>query len=80
MAQAKLAINYDPKADVLYCSYGPPQEAISEETSEGIITRRNPETDELVGFTVVDFSRRFLEHPGDTIIPEPEREDDLQPA
>ena len=59
-----LKINYDTKADVLYCSFGDPQEAISIEMDDGIILRLNPENDNVVGFTVVDFSKRFAEHPG----------------
>jgi uncharacterized protein YuzE len=56
-------IHYDPAADVLYCSFGPPQEAIGEEVGEGIVVRRNPTTNATVGFTVVDFSKRFAAHP-----------------
>ena len=78
MAQKDLGLSYDPEADVLYCSYGPPREAVSEETSEGIIVRRDPETREVVGFTVLDFSRRFHEKPGEVLTPVPEKEE-LQP-
>jgi uncharacterized protein YuzE len=69
MAQKDLGLSYDPQADVLYCSYGPPREAVSEETSRGIIIRRDPETREVVGFTVLDFSRRFEEKPGEVLTP-----------
>jgi uncharacterized protein YuzE len=66
MAEAKLGnldIQYDPSADVLYCSFGPPQEAIGEEMDTGVVVRRNPETSAIVGITVIDFSRRFTAEP-----------------
>jgi uncharacterized protein YuzE len=66
MAETKLAnldIQYDPSADVLYCSFGPPQEAVGEEVGEGIVVRRNAVTNSVVGITVVDFSRRFQQEP-----------------
>jgi uncharacterized protein YuzE len=58
---------YDPLADVLYCSFGPPQEAIGEEVGDGIVVRRNPETNVPVGITIVNFSRRFTAQPPHTV-------------
>jgi len=75
MAQKNLAISYDPKADVLYCFYGAPQEAISEEVEGGVILRRDPDSREIVGFTVLDFLRHFRTKPGDVIIPMHEQEE-----
>jgi uncharacterized protein YuzE len=70
MAEAlgSMDIQYDPSADVLYCSFGKPQEAIGEEVDEGIIVRRNVETNAIVGITVIDFSRRFSERPGGEVV------------
>jgi hypothetical protein len=62
-----LDIHYDPAAGALYCSFGPPQEAIGEEVSNGIVVRRNPTTNATVGFTVVDFSKRFAAYPAKTV-------------
>jgi len=59
MAEKKLDIQYDQSADVLYCSFGPPQEAVGEEVTEGIVVRRHPNTNDVVGVTVIDFSRRL---------------------
>jgi len=56
-------IDYDLPADVLYCSFGPPQEAVGEEVAEGIVVRRNPETNAVIGITIVNFSQRFREEP-----------------
>lgn len=70
MAEKAIAFSYDPNADVLYCFYGQPREAISEETGQGVILRRDPSTDEIiVGFTVIDFSKWFREHPGAVLSP-----------
>ena len=63
----ELKINYDPKADVLYCSFGDPRAAVSVETEEGIVVRLDPETEDVVGMTVLDFSKRFREHPGNIL-------------
>jgi uncharacterized protein YuzE len=64
---ANIDIQYDPSADVLYCSFGPPQEAIGEEVKEGIVVRRHPETNAVVGITVVNFSRRFMDQPQNVV-------------
>jgi uncharacterized protein YuzE len=55
----QLQMSYDKEADVLYVSFGAPQAAISEETSEGILLRKDPETGAIVGVTVLDFEKRF---------------------
>lgn len=70
MAQTKLGnldIQYDALADVLYCSFGPPQEAIGEEISEGVIVRKNPESHATVGITFIDFVQRFRAEPERTV-------------
>lgn len=65
--QKNLNINYDPTADVLYCSFGSPVDAISMETTEGVFLRVDPNTNKTVGVTVVDFSRRFTQHPTEQV-------------
>ncbi|GAC1516492.1 MAG: hypothetical protein NVS1B11_37330 [Terriglobales bacterium] len=60
-------MNYDREADVLYCSFGEPQEAISIETEKGIIVRQNPATNEIVGYTVVNFFKRFADSPNKSV-------------
>ncbi len=58
-----LTINYDPKGDVLYCSFGAPQEAIGVEIDDGVVMRLKPDDESVVGITIADFSKRFLEQP-----------------
>jgi hypothetical protein len=61
--EIEFKIKYDATADVLYCSLGEPRPAISEENGEGLILRKDPDTEELIGMTVIDFARRFAERP-----------------
>jgi uncharacterized protein YuzE len=61
--EKQLKITYDPSADVLYCSIGEPVEAIGIETDDDdVIVRLHPETDEVVGVTVLNFATRFKSH------------------
>ncbi len=63
----ELQMNYDPQGDVLYCSFGSPREAIGVEREEGVIIRLDPETNDVIGVTIVDFSKRFQKHPGNIL-------------
>ena len=59
MAQGAIKLDYDPKNDVLYLSFGEPREAISAERDDGLIIRTDPVTDKVIGITVVDFQKHF---------------------
>lgn len=51
---------YDKEADVLYFSQGKPSpKSLSKETSEDVILRIHPKTGKVVGFTILNFSRRL---------------------
>jgi uncharacterized protein YuzE len=50
---------YDKNADVLYLSIGDPRPAISEEVGDDILLRRDLETNEVVGLTILNLSTRF---------------------
>ncbi len=63
----ELKANYDPKGDVLYISFGEPRAAVSREIEEGEFLRSDPDTGQPVGITVVDFYKRFSEHPGNIL-------------
>ncbi len=69
MDRQKMRISYDPHGDVLYVSWGEPSEALSEEMEPGVIVRKDPSTDGIVGFTVVDFLERFKNNPQDLVLP-----------
>ncbi len=59
--EARLTFKYDRSTDILYiykCMPYPEQE--SEEISEDVIARLNPETDEVEGLEVLFFSTRLF--------------------
>ena len=50
---------FDKEADVLYVSQGEPRaDADSEEVGEGVVARFDPNTREVVGFTILNFLKR----------------------
>lgn len=53
-----LSFDYDRERDVLYAFKGKPQQAISEETPNGVLIRRAINTKEIVGFTIYNYSRK----------------------
>lgn len=55
----KVQFHYDREADVLYLSVGKPQQAKTVEMGEDFILRLHPKTAEVVGITIIDFSRHF---------------------
>ena len=62
MAKAELIrnieVDYDPKGDVLYISFGKPQEADdSDITEEGVIIRLKE--GKIVGLTILNASKRM---------------------
>lgn len=54
-----LNLYYDQEADVLYFSKGQPQASdVSDETADEVVIRKDPETKEVTGFTILNFSKR----------------------
>ncbi|MBI4035542.1 DUF2283 domain-containing protein [Candidatus Daviesbacteria bacterium] len=54
-----LNLYYDKEADVLYFSKGAPSASdISDETEDEMVIRKNPQTQEVTGFTILNFSKR----------------------
>ncbi len=50
---------FEKEADVLYVSQGEPRaDADSEEVGEGVVARFDPNTLEVVGFTILNFLKR----------------------
>ncbi|MDL1897659.1 DUF2283 domain-containing protein [Anaerolineae bacterium CFX7] len=50
---------YDKESDVLYITIGEPQIAISRELENDVLLRVHPETGQVVGMTVLNFTSRF---------------------
>jgi uncharacterized protein YuzE len=59
----KLLIDYDEASDVLYLSLGEPRQALTYEGAEGLLLRKDPQTGELVGVTVLSYDRHFRHLP-----------------
>ncbi|MGB9612692.1 MAG: DUF2283 domain-containing protein [Candidatus Margulisiibacteriota bacterium] len=55
----ELSFSYDKSGDVLYMTIGKPREAISIEEPEDILVRIDPKTKEVVGLTILNFSKHF---------------------
>jgi len=52
-------IDYDREGDVLYLSFGPPQEAVCIDIGKGVLVRLNTTTRRVVGLTILDFRARY---------------------
>ena len=62
MAKSKsdaMRISYDKEADVLYVSLGKPKQAICETLDNGVVVRYDKKSDRVIGFTIIDFEKRF---------------------
>lgn len=54
-----IEFHYDKEADVMYFSLGMPKKAKTLEITDDFVLRLDPETQEVVGLTIVDFSKHF---------------------
>lgn len=50
---------FDKEGDVLDISIGKPKKAISKELGEDIVARIDPKNKEVIGFTILNFTKRF---------------------
>jgi uncharacterized protein YuzE len=57
--EKKLKFFFDKQGDVLDITIGEPKKALSKELGNDIIMRINPKTKEIVGFTILNFEKRF---------------------
>jgi uncharacterized protein YuzE len=75
--------DYDDENDVLYLHVGEPQVGEGEETPEGHVLRYAPDTNQVVGLTVLG-ARRILQRDGHLAVTVPETvetsAEDLAPA
>lgn len=54
---------YDEAADVYHCSYGPPIPAAAiHDEDRGLLVRVDPETRQVVGFSIPGFKAWYAEH------------------
>jgi hypothetical protein len=52
-------LSYDRDADVLYVSIGTPRPAYTYEDEQGLLLRRDPNSGETVGVTILDYEEHF---------------------
>lgn len=66
-----ITTHYDTNSDILYVWWQKPQEVVCVEPDEGIVLRLDANTDQLVGYTLIGFRRRFghLKPPAKLILP-----------
>jgi uncharacterized protein YuzE len=57
--EEKIIFWFDKKGDVLDISIGKLKKAISKELGEDIIVRVDPRKKSIVGFTILNFTKRF---------------------
>lgn len=61
MNKQNLNIDYDSTVDILYVSFGKPRSAICIEVNKGDLVRVDAYTDKVVGITIIDFKKRYME-------------------
>ena len=54
-----ITYDYDKDRDVLYAFVGRPRPCVSVETPHGVLLRRDMETGEFVGFTIINYARKL---------------------
>ncbi len=59
MEKTKLIVSYDRDADVAYLSFGEPKPSVTEELNDYVLVRRDPETRDIRGVTITNFSQYF---------------------
>ena len=69
LSKDRFKIVYDREADVLYVTKGAPEHTDYVEYTEDVILRFHPETKQLVGFTLIDFSEYFAQKDSDIALP-----------
>ncbi len=57
--EERLNFFFDKEGDILDLSIGKPKKAISEEIDDDILIRIDPISKKIVGFTILNFEKRF---------------------
>lgn len=63
------SISYDREADVFYLNFCKGRKGVAEEIDSGVYARYDAETHELIGLTILNFSKKFTEQYTDLKIP-----------
>ena len=66
---ANLFFFYDKEGDILDISIGKPVKATSEELGDDIVQRIDKSTKQIVGFTILNFEKRFIDSAEPRAIP-----------
>ncbi len=69
MEKSKIFISYDKEADVVYLSFGKPVKAEGEEIQNGVFARYSQNSGDLIGLTIVNFSKKFGVKPTEISVP-----------
>ena len=59
MDEVPVSYHYDAEEDISSAWLRQPTEVVSTEVREGIVVRVDANTDEFVGYTIIDLSRQF---------------------
>ena len=54
----KIKLHYDAEGDILDIFFGKPAKAISEEKGDDILVRKDPHTEKILGYTILNFLKR----------------------
>ncbi|MDW7728159.1 MAG: DUF2283 domain-containing protein [Candidatus Methanoperedens sp.] len=57
--EKELKFFFDKQGDSLDIAIGEPEKAISREIGNDIVVRVKPDTGEVIGFTILNFEKRF---------------------
>ena len=69
MGKKELRLVYDSEGDVLDVSVGEPREAVSREVDDDFFIRLDPKSEEVIGFSILNFEKWFQKKNEPKIIP-----------
>ncbi len=59
LRKEKINLSYDKNADVLYLSFGTPSNCDIYPITDSDLVRTKPDTNEIIGITIIGFSERY---------------------
>lgn len=54
-----MILNLDTKYDILYAAISDRSHSYGDESDDGVVTMRDMDTDEITGFTIFDFMKKY---------------------